>query len=394
MSGVRELGTSAEQEMFELASYAFNKEQSNERRKRFHTLLENSWNYGFFNKENYLVSQVIATPFPVNFHGRTYQMAGIGSVSSYPESRGQGAINKIMKQLLRDCREKGIALSYLAPFSYPFYRRYGYELVFEKANYRVTAADWPVVKQNYGQMIRCTLAEAIDKIDLVYKAMPIHHRGALEREEWWQAYKFQKDEKNKYALYKDEENKTRGYIVYKMEGTRFHIVEWGYLDHHAFSSLVQFVGAHASSFQEIMYSCGDTGSGMNYLFASPLAEMQIVPEMMARIVDLQKFIEEYPFQEAMPLEFSLEVTADAYGEWNEGTYIVNITAGEAMIQKGEQPELPMIRGDIQGLTQLFLGYRSPEELAFHEKIDSSDTYLIEQLTQVIPQQRPVLEDYF
>lgn len=45
---VRELGGSSIEEMFALATYAFNGADTPERRERFRTLAENSWNYGFF----------------------------------------------------------------------------------------------------------------------------------------------------------------------------------------------------------------------------------------------------------------------------------------------------------------------------------------------------------
>lgn len=69
---VRELGVSSIEEMFDLATYAFNGADTPERRERFRTLAENSWNYGFFDEEDRLTSQVMATPFPVNFYGQEY----------------------------------------------------------------------------------------------------------------------------------------------------------------------------------------------------------------------------------------------------------------------------------------------------------------------------------
>ena len=122
---VKELGVAYQEAMFELATYAFNAQDTPARRERFKLIVENSWNYGFFDEEEQLTSQVMATPFSVEFYGQQYLMAGIGYVASYPEARGQGGINQIMEKILKDCRERKVSLSYLAPFSYPFYRRYG-----------------------------------------------------------------------------------------------------------------------------------------------------------------------------------------------------------------------------------------------------------------------------
>ncbi len=105
-------------------------------------LLSHTQSYGFLIDEQ-LTSQVMATPFQVNFHGVRYPMAGIGYVASYPEYRGEGGISAIMKEMLADLAKQKVALSYLAPFSYPFYRQYGYEQTFEQAEYTIKTEDWP-----------------------------------------------------------------------------------------------------------------------------------------------------------------------------------------------------------------------------------------------------------
>ena len=93
-------------EMFDLVIYAFNQEPTAERQERFEKLLSHTQSYGFLIDEQ-LTSQVMATPFQVNFHGVRYPMAGIGYVASYPEYRGEGGISAIMKEMLADCETKG-----------------------------------------------------------------------------------------------------------------------------------------------------------------------------------------------------------------------------------------------------------------------------------------------
>lgn len=44
---IKELGNQALEEMYALATYAFNSQDTDERRERFKMIVENSWNYGF-----------------------------------------------------------------------------------------------------------------------------------------------------------------------------------------------------------------------------------------------------------------------------------------------------------------------------------------------------------
>lgn len=60
-------------------------------------------------------------------------MGGVGCVASYPENRGQGDINRLMKEIILELHDQNYAISDLAPFSETFYRRYGYEnAIYEK----------------------------------------------------------------------------------------------------------------------------------------------------------------------------------------------------------------------------------------------------------------------
>lgn len=389
---VKELKAEYKDEMFELATYAFNAKDTPERRERFQMIVENSWNYGYFDEGGRLTSQVMATPFSVSFYGKEYLMAGIGYVASYPEARGQGGINQIMEKILSDCRERKVSLSYLAPFSYPFYRRYGYEQLFDKINYQLSSRDVPNVKKTSGKMKRMSFEQAKPSIEAIYKKIPENQRGGLSREDWWYTYKFKQKNENYYALYYDETGEVKGYVVYQLTAPKFVVVEWGYLNHEAFNGLVRFISSHSGAFESFEYSCGYSGSDLNYLLKNPFTEMNITPYMMGRIVDIELFLNEYPFRE-MNLRFALEITEDIYANWNEGLFEIIVTDEETTIKKVEQTTLPVISGTIQRMTQLLMGYRKIEELVFFNQITLSIDSLLE-IGKCFPSQQPILNDYF
>jgi predicted acetyltransferase len=66
--------------------------------------------------------------YDVRYDGHTVGMTGIGGVSTLPEARIGGYIRKIFEQALPLAREQGKVFSYLYPFSFAFYRKFGYEL--------------------------------------------------------------------------------------------------------------------------------------------------------------------------------------------------------------------------------------------------------------------------
>ncbi len=53
---------------------------------------------------------------------------------------------------------------------------------------------------------------------------------------------------------------------------------------------------------------------------------------------------------------------------------VTIENGKNHLSKVEQTKLPIVRGSIQHITQLLLGYRKVEELVFQERIQVTKEY--------------------
>jgi predicted acetyltransferase len=69
---------------------------------------------------------VTGIKYNIAFEGQAVPMCGIGGVATLPEYRRQGAIRAIMDRLLHQEREEGTVFSYLYPFSFQFYAKFGY----------------------------------------------------------------------------------------------------------------------------------------------------------------------------------------------------------------------------------------------------------------------------
>src|SRR5690606_42039566 len=108
----------------------------------FRSVFNHSNTFGIY-QQNELESQMLVLPLEVLFHGETMSMGGISYVSSYPETRGMGNIKKLFTASLDHMNREGMVLSYLDPFSYPFYRKFGYEVAFNTASYTIDTSYMP-----------------------------------------------------------------------------------------------------------------------------------------------------------------------------------------------------------------------------------------------------------
>lgn len=395
---VQKISSKLLDEMYELSIYAFNSEKTEARKKSYSVIAEQSKRYGFF-VDNQLASQVFSTPFIVNFHGTHYSMAGIGNVSSYPEYRGQGGISAIMRTMLQELAEEQVELSYLAPFSYPFYRNYGYEQVFEKIEYTIKAEHWPNTSRVAGAIQRVSWEQAKEAQQSIYEKNPINQRGGVLREDWWLQYFFSmKAPDNLFAVYRNERGEAEGYLVYQSSYEAFVIKEWDYLSGDAFKALAGFIGSHNGATQKFVYKTGFDGQNfLSYLLPNPYVETRLEPYMMARIVNLKAFIEKYPFSKGKKESYQFAVT-DKYGPWNEGHWELDIDEqGKAkFLQKGSlvnNEKQSVFQLSIQQLTQLFMGYKTFQELSFYHPTMGGE---VEggRLQQRLVQGQPVLQDYF
>ncbi|MFV0557541.1 MAG: enhanced intracellular survival protein Eis [Enterococcus sp.] len=393
MQTVSKLTKEQEAQQLDLVSYAFSWELSEKNQRRFGWLNDHSVSYGSFAKE-YLTSQVMVTPFTVNLFDTLYPMSGIGFVASYPEYRGQGRIDELMTQIIADCQAEGTVLSYLAPFSYPFYRRYGYELVFERIKYQVGIQEWPDAKKVPGQIKRVSYQAAKAVIKTIYPQLAKNHQGGVVREDWWLDYKFCMRKDYTYAIYQDELGVPQGYLIYLINDGKLLVQEMNYLHHTAYKALNRFIASHNGSVSEVIYEEGYTGENLQFHLATPFAQFFVRPEMMVRVVDVLAFLERFPF-EKIAQAFGIKIRPDKYAPWNEGVYEVSHEQGEPSIKKVTTSRLPLVEMDVQQFVQLFFGYKKATELAFHEKIVGDETALVT-LNEVIPQtnRKPTLEDYF
>lgn len=102
-------------------SYAVNIEEKKKEGLKEHT-------YGaFLDDGETLIAQVVAICYASYHNGVSVGALGIAGVASSPEHRRAGAVRAIFNHLFSIAGEKGWELSYLYPFSFRYYRKFGYE---------------------------------------------------------------------------------------------------------------------------------------------------------------------------------------------------------------------------------------------------------------------------
>ncbi|HIW31153.1 MAG TPA: GNAT family N-acetyltransferase [Candidatus Paenibacillus intestinavium] len=344
---------------------------------------------GWFDRDK-LISQLAIYPFQVNIFGHIYDMAGLTGVGTYPEYANLGLMNKLMLHALTKMREHKQSISFLYPYSIPYYRRKGWEIITDKISFEVPDTQLPKSKYVPGSVERVTIEHP--DIKVIYEQFALSHHGAMLRNNlaWEEYLRWDLDDMT-VAIYYDDNNLPVGYLLYWVAEEIFYIKEMVYIIEEARTGLWNFISAHFSMIKLVK---GDIykNEPLSFILDDGDIKEKIAPYYMARIVDVKLFVEQYPFRspnQVTELTFTLH---DPMLEWNKGNFTLTVdTTGKGSLQEGG--ENPSFIIDVSTLTTMMMGYKRPTYLARIGRI-KADEALIEILEKLIRQEHPYFSDYF
>lgn len=354
-------------------------------------ILEEAHVLGWFYKEK-LASMIVIYSMKVNIHDEIMEMGGITGVATYPEYTGKGLIHSLMKHALTYMHEQEKSISFLYPYSIPFYRKMGWEIVSDKLTFTVKDTQLPKARPVSGMVERVSLDS--EDYHNVHSYFAFQRHGALIRDNlsWEEYWRWDNDDMIA-AVYYNEDHKPLGYVVYYIANEIFHIKEMVYLNIEANYGLWNYISAHFSMITQVQ---GDNYSGepMAYLFQDSEITETISPYIMARIVNVRDFLAEYPYQ-IQPEDFKIHFKVhDEMALWNEGDYMVSWHDGETICEPVENNQsINVVELSINTLTTMLMGYKRPTYLYDHEKLQT-EYYMLTWLERLIPVEKPYFSDYF
>lgn len=367
---------------YDLYLYAFNRTDSKKRRDFFETRYENSIPYGYGDKR--LMSGLLRIPFVSNFKEVRYRTDGIADVMSLPENMSGISANVLLRNALKDMYDSDAELSYLAPFSFEYYRKFGYEYAFDNYSYTIAVDDLPKVPMiRNGELLRTTVNDDLKKF---YAKKTSSEIGGLDRPDWWWDYLVKKHPDRELIEYLGDSKEISGYLMYSRDNEKFRIEEFIYDSSDAFNALMKFVTRHASSHKIFQYDSPIPVNNLS-MFPNPnKIDLKIKPYMMARIVNLEKFVKKYPFKKN-DFILIIRVKDDVISE-NNRMWELNSNKFSPTEKFETDVEI-----DIRELTQVFMGKAKAIDLYHIGKVTGS-LEAIKRLDSIVIDKQGILRDYF
>lgn len=327
-------------------------------------------------------------PFLSFFQGRPMPVGGVAAVASWPEVRRQGLVARLLRESLALMREEGQVASLLYPFSYPFYRRYGWELGFARTQYEIPLAELDPYRRPPNGTFRPAEPDDLPALDALYRRFVSRWNGPLLRETtWWRDRVLHRagspERGDRRTILLEEGPRLRAYVVYGFRSPAglgvleaparrvLQVYDWAAEDGSAFRALLSFLVQHDSMAARLSLP-GPADWDLLPLLVNPRVEARRVAGAMIRIVDMDRFLTWIvpagnqaaggTGAETAPWPAIQIQVSDELAPWNEGAWLLSLTGEGARRmpararQRAAGPRHPILRGSIQAWSQVLSGY--------------------------------------
>ena len=200
-----------------------------------------------------LIAVADCIDYQMRFEGRAVPMCGIAGVGTLPEYRRLGAVKEIMGILLRHSRSRGQIFSYLFPFSFAFYGRFGYGHGCRRLRVDVPISAFRALKET-GKVKRYEAAD-LPAVQVIYGQYVEKVNGAVVRSEGIWRSMLDKDpylDQSLTYIWYDDQNRPGAYMTYEARrdqtGDQFRIIDWACVSMPALSGLFAFINRFADQY--------------------------------------------------------------------------------------------------------------------------------------------------
>ncbi len=280
--------------------------------------------------DNKLLSMIHINPYPMHMNGKTIQSAALSGVATNEDDRKKGYAGALIRIGLNQMKDRGIAFSFLYPFNYDFYKKFGYEVCYEEKAYRVTCQDEPKYQ------LRETKDVAV--CTQIYSNFCKDLNGYILRNEAYMQIKFDEHyaDNNKVYLIMSKDIPI-GYCMFKKNDDEIKLEELICNEPHqvakSISSLFKLPAEYETTIKSVEKN------------------LKVKPHCMGRIIDVISVFDGIPSKNNSVI---IEVFDDIIQE-NNKTFIFNGESGKLQVTLSES--VPDYKVDIKELSVIATGYK-------------------------------------
>lgn len=351
--------------------------------------------WGLFDGDR-LVSICAHYDFEARLRGEWRPIGGLASVATPPEFRRNGYVRRLCLGFLRECRKRGQHVAALWPFRRSFYRRLGWGTC---SRYGVASTSPEALADAAGDAGTLHRVDPDDwaMLDDLYERTSEDVQLRLRRDEtWWRQRVFEGLDDQRYVARLDRDGETVGSLAYAVskdgDERTLRVHDLLAVDETAYRGLLRYLAVHESQVQQVkLYDRADRATDLLDRVADTDAlSVEVAAGAMARLVDVPAGLSALA---ATGTDASLTLSvSDSLADWNDGTLELRVADGEATCEPVDT-EQPDVRTDVATLSQVAVGYHSPDDAARLGEFEA-DAEARESLRALFPPATTGLRDFF
>ena len=324
-------------------------------------------------------------------------MAGLAAVATPPEHRREGLSRTLVDDALQRWRGE-YPLAALWPFEHAYYRQFGWALANTSVRYACPPAALAPARGADGTARRVDPDEW-EQLQDVHEAHGADRNLTLRRDgEWWRRRVFRSLGGGKRYVYAVErDGRADGYVAYTVEngGAQLRVSDLAFRDREAYRRILGLLADHDSQVQEVVLYREDERSLFSLVEDPEAVGCTVSPGPQVRVVDVERALEALSYPEDLTATLRLAVS-DRHAPWNDGRFEVRVADGTGTCRRvdGEHAEADVDASlGVGTLTQLYVGFRSPEEAHRAGDLDAGEG-AVETLAALLPRETVYLREYF
>ena len=339
-------------------------------------------NYGInvLNEENHLVSTARMGLLNSVFSGKHIKAMTIGGVATEPEYRRKGLVRKILDLAFKEAVDKGACVSFLHPFSFAYYRKFGYEKVADQL-----IVEFPI--DGLKHIPRCSDFHLLKGMDRINDVINIYNEFSLKRNimfyRYNERYFFIEPNKNRGSTYiwYDENGKPASYIslavenyyhVNHMRSIYLNVYEMAFTSKESLLALFGFIRMYEGENDTVkIHNCAMSPEIDLILRQYIRTTYQPYPDLMARILDVKAILEanSYPLDKGHFRVNLMDTLEHTKGVWEVE---IDNGKGHAKLVNTDKYDITL---PMPAFSQIVYGYDTytPELVSFMEGVTIENT---------------------
>ena len=318
-------------------------------------------------------------------------MGGIGGVACLPASRGKGYAGALLKFALERMKMDSQPISALFPFSWEFYRRYGYEWVGVQRDTKMPTK----ILSTYPETENVRLLEdnEMERIKPIYEKFAKGYRACLKRPETvWKKFCTHPEKRFRYLYVAEFDGEIEGYVNFTLpeDGGNAHLREFVTLTPRSRRGLLGLLKRHEMQFAHFHWKAPEDDTLWGEFYHWDI-ETKIRPVYMGRVVDAEAALALLKPSTYFRGEFRLKLT-DTYAPWNER--VLRVAFGEGNVEVEETEAKPNLRMDIQAFSQLYFGSPDADYLLRAGRVTVEDEVAYHALRSLVSGPPVFTNDHF